>query len=69
MTTLQKINQYANENHLMFRDFRHEGIINDPEPPRYALLYPNTFSYRAKFDTQAEIEEFLESAEKDDFKC
>lgn len=59
MRTLEKIQKYATERNLMFRDYRHQGIINDCEPPRYALLYPNTFGYVAKFETQAEIENFL----------
>ncbi len=59
MKTLDKIRKYADNKNLMFRDFRKECIINDEEPPRYALLYPNTFNYFKKFNNQYEIEEFL----------
>ncbi|WP_418554118.1 hypothetical protein [Longibaculum muris] len=68
MTILERISKYAKQSsNLMFIDFRHNGLLseNDPEPPRYALVFCNTFAYYKKFDTQDDIKEFLNKCNED----
>lgn len=61
MKTLDKIRKYAEENHMIFKDFRKDSLVSSlhMEPQRYELLYPNTYNTYKGFDTQQDIEDFL----------
>lgn len=59
MTTLGKIREYAKKHNLLFRDYRKQSFIGDDPECRYQLIYNNSHYNFKKFNTQAEIEEFL----------
>lgn len=59
MTTLGKIREYAKKHNMLFRDYRTQGFIDEDPECRYQLIWNNSYDNFKKFNTQAEIEEFL----------
>lgn len=59
MNTLDKIREYAKKHNMLFKDYRTQSFIDEDPECRYQLLWNNSYSNFKKFNTQAEIEEFL----------
>lgn len=59
MTTLDKIREYAKKHNMLFRDYRTQSFINEDPECRYQLIWNISYGSFKKFNTQAEIEEFL----------
>jgi hypothetical protein len=59
MTTLDKIREYAKKHNMLFRDYRTQSFINEDPECRYQLIWNHSYHNFKKFNTQAEIEEFL----------
>lgn len=59
MTTLDRIREYAKKHNMLFRDYRTQGFIDEDPECRYQLIWNNSYDNFKKFNTQAEIEEFL----------
>jgi len=59
MTTLDRIREYAKKHNMLFRDYRKQSYIDEDPGCRYQLIWNNSYGNIKKFNTQAEIEEFL----------
>lgn len=59
MTTLGKIREYAKKHNLLFIDYRKQRFIGVDLDCRYQLIWNHSYHNFKKFNTQAEIEEFL----------
>ena len=59
MTTLDRIREYAKKHNMLFRDYRKQSYIDEDPECRYQLIWNNSYGNFKKFNTQAEIEEFL----------
>jgi len=47
------------KHNMLFRDYRTQSFINEDPECRYQLIWNHSYHNFKKFNTQAEIEEFL----------